>query len=135
MPSTTLPEVNDYLLRFVDIEIIVVAPVHQIIYLFPVLCLVIVWDLTYNGGVISKLENWIEGNLATQSEVYKGLTTQPCAAPVLRMIVQEVLLPTLTDCGLWVRKSRMQLQREEPSTKSWRLEMSPVGIMVLKADL
>ena len=43
MSSTTLPEVDDYLLHFVDIEreIIVVTPVHQILYLFPVLCLVI----------------------------------------------------------------------------------------------
>jgi len=43
MPFTTLPEDNDYLLRFVNIEgeIIVLAPVHQILYLFPVLCLII----------------------------------------------------------------------------------------------
>ena len=44
MFSTTLPEVDDNLLCFVDIEgeIIVVAPVHQVLNLFPVLCLVIV---------------------------------------------------------------------------------------------
>jgi len=43
MPSTMLSEVDDYLL-FVVIEgvIIVVAPVHQILYPFPVLCLIIV---------------------------------------------------------------------------------------------
>ena len=63
----------------------------------------------------------LEGNLAIQSEVYKeyskGLRTQPCGALVLRMIVEEVLLPILTDCSLWVRKSRIQLQREEPSPR------------------
>ena len=44
MFSFTLPEVDDNLLRFVDIEgdIIVAAPVHQILYLIPVLCLIIV---------------------------------------------------------------------------------------------
>ena len=44
MFSFTLPEVDDNLLRFVDIEgeIIVAASVHQILYLIPVLCLVIV---------------------------------------------------------------------------------------------
>ena len=43
MFSFTLPEVDDNLLRFVDIEgeIIVATPVHQILYLIPVLCLVI----------------------------------------------------------------------------------------------
>ena len=59
----TLPEVDDNLLHFVDIEgeIIVAAPVHQILYLFPMLCLVFGGDLTYYGGAISKLENRIGG--------------------------------------------------------------------------
>ena len=44
MFSFTLPEVDDNLLHFVDIEgeIIVAPPVHQILYLIPVLCLIIV---------------------------------------------------------------------------------------------
>ena len=44
MSSTILPKVDDYFLCFVDIEgeIIGAAPVHQILYLIPVLCLVIV---------------------------------------------------------------------------------------------
>jgi len=46
MSSITLPEVDDYLLCFADIEgeIIVVAPVHQIPNLSAVLSLVIVCD-------------------------------------------------------------------------------------------
>ena len=58
-----LPEVNDNLLCFVDIEgdIIVAAPVHQILSLIPVLCVVIVRDPTHYGGVVSKLENQIGG--------------------------------------------------------------------------
>jgi len=44
MSSTTLPEVDDYLFRFVDIEeeIIVFAPVHQVLYFYPGLRLTIV---------------------------------------------------------------------------------------------
>ena len=36
--------------------------------------------------------------MATQvyKEYRRGLRTQPCGAPVLRMIVEEVLLPILT---------------------------------------
>ena len=53
----------------------------------------------------------LEGNLATQSWLYqecsRGLGTQPCGAPVLRMIVEEVLLSILTDCVLWVGKFRI----------------------------
>ena len=44
MFSFRFPEVDDNLLRFVDIEgeIIVAASVHQILYVIPLLCLVIV---------------------------------------------------------------------------------------------
>ena len=77
--------------------------------------------------------------MAAQSYVYKeyswGLRTQPCGAPVLRMIVEEVLLSILTDCGLWVRKFRIQSQRNVVRPRPQSLEMSLVGIMVLKAKL
>ena len=63
MLSSMLPEVDENLLHFADIEagIIVAAPIHQILYLIPVLCLVIVWDLAHYGGVVSKFENQIGG--------------------------------------------------------------------------
>ena len=67
-------------------------------------------------------------------ECSRGMRTQPCGAPVLRVIM-EVLLPIPTDCGLWVRKFRIQSQREVPRPRPWSLEMSFVGIMVLKAEL
>jgi len=50
------------------------------------------------------------------------------------MIVEEVLLLILIDCGLWVKKSRIQLQKE-PSPRPRSLEMILVGIMLLKAEL
>ena len=51
------------------------------------------------------------------------------------MIVEEVVLPIHTDCGLWARKFRIQSQREEPRPRPLSLEMNFVGIMVLKAEL
>ncbi len=47
---------------------------------------------------------WLELNLAVQSWVSSvkssGLSTQPCGAPVLSVVVLEVLWPTRTDWGL-----------------------------------
>ncbi len=54
--------------------------------------------------------------VATQSCVYReyrrGLRTQPWGAPVLRVIGEEMLMPTLTTWRLPVRKSKIQLHRE-----------------------
>ena len=68
-------------------------------------------------------------------EYSKGLRAQPYRTPVLRMITEEVLLSILTGCGPWVRKSRVQLQKEESSPRPLSLEMSFIGIMVLKTEL
>jgi len=48
-----------------------------------------------------------------------GLRTQPWGAPVLSVMVPDVLLPMCTVCDLSIRKSRLQLQREvsRPSRK------------------
>jgi hypothetical protein len=58
----------------------------------------------------------LESCLAIQSWVNRmyrrGLSTHPCGAPVLRISMADVLLPTLTTWGRPVRKSRIQLQRE-----------------------
>ena len=40
--------------------------------------------------------------------------------PVLRVSIEEVLLPILTACGLLIRKSRIQLQRVVSRTRAWR---------------
>lgn len=42
----------------------------------------------------------------------RGLNTPPCGAPALSVVVLDVLLSIITDSGLSVRKSSMQLQRE-----------------------
>jgi hypothetical protein len=59
----------------------------------------------------------LELSEATQSWVYRGyrrgLMTHPCGAPVLRISVEEIMLPTFTTWERPVRKSRTQLHREE----------------------
>ena len=57
------------------------------------------------------------------------------AAPVLRISVANVLLPTLTTWGRPVRKSRIQLQRDVFSPRVLNLLMSFEGTMVLNAEL
>ena len=58
----------------------------------------------------------LESCLAMQSwvnrEYRRGLCTHPSGAPVLRVSVVEMTLPTLTTWGRPGRKSRIKLQRE-----------------------
>ena len=54
---------------------------------------------------------------------------------MLRISVADVLLPTLTNWGRPVRKSRIQLQREVFSPRILSLVMSFEGTMVLNAEL
>jgi hypothetical protein len=69
-------------------------------------------------------------------EYRRGLSTHPWGAPVLRISLADVLLPTLTTWGRLVRKSRIQLQREVfivPGILS--LVMSFDGTMMLRLNL
>ena len=50
---------------------------------------------------------------------------------MFRISVADVLLPTFTTCGLSVKKSRIQLQREVFSPRVLSLMMSFEGTMVL----
>ncbi len=87
----------------------------------------------------ANLMMWLELNLAVQlwvsSVKSSGLSTQPCGAPVLSVVVLEVLWPTRTDWGLPVKKSRIQLQRELLRPSRLNLLMSCCGIIVLNAEL
>jgi len=51
---------------------------------------------------------------------------------VLTVVMLDVLVPTLTAWGLFVRKSRTQKQREDVSP---RVESFSVGMTVLNAEL
>ena len=64
-------------------------------------------------------------------EYRRGLSTHPLGASVLRIIVADVLLPTLTTWVRPVRKSRIHLQREVFSPRVLSLVMSFVGTMVM----
>ena len=80
------------------------------------------------------MQSWVN------REYRKGLSTHPYGAPVLRIRVAGVLLPTLTTLGRPVRKARIQLQREVFSPRvltyySLTLVMSFEGTMVLNAEL
>jgi hypothetical protein len=81
----------------------------------------------------------LEACMTTQSwvnrEYRRGLSMHPCGAPVLRISVADVLLPTLTTWGWPVRKSRIQLQREVFSHRVLSLVMCFEGTMVLNAEL
>lgn len=72
----TLPEVDDNLLCFVDIErqIIVATPVHQILHLIPVLSLFEIQPTMVVSSANLKIE--LERNLTAQSWVYKDQETE-----------------------------------------------------------
>ena len=74
----------------------------------------------------------LESCLAMQSWVHRefrrGLSMHPWGAPVLRISVADVLLPTLTTWGQPVRKSRIQLQREVFSHRWERAVWSTIEI-------
>ena len=81
----------------------------------------------------------LESCLATQSwvnrEYRSGLSTHLLGAPVLRISVADVLLPTLTTWQGPTRKSRIQAQREEFSPRIFSLVRTFEGTMVLNAEL
>lgn len=68
-------------------------------------------------------------------EYRRRLSTQPCGTPVFRFRVEVVKLSNLTDRGLLVRKSKVQLQREGLIPRSWCLVASLEGMTVLNAEL
>ena len=76
----------------------------------------------------------LEACMATQSwgnrEYRRGLSTQSCGAPVLRVSEVEMLFPTFTTWGRHGRKSRTQLHRAVFRPRASSLMMSLEGTMV-----
>ena len=68
-------------------------------------------------------------------EYRRGLSTNPCGAPVLRIRIVEVLFPTFTSWVWPVRRSRSQLHSEGLRPRAPTLMMSLEGSMVLNAEL
>ena len=67
--------------------------------------------------------------------VQRGLSTDPCGAPALRVSGVEVLFPTFTTWGRPVRNSRTQLHRVGFRPRAPRLMMSLECTMVFNAEL
>ncbi len=88
-----------------------------------------------SANLIRDLEPCTGMQLCLKRENRIGLSTQPCGTPVFRVRTEEVWLLILTDCGLLVRKSRVQLQREGMMPRSMSLEISLDGITILKEEL
>ena len=61
--------------------------------------------------------------------------TQPCGAPVLVMENEDVILPTLVDCGLSLRKLCTQWMRSGGIWRSWSFLIIWGRWMVLNAEL
>ena len=81
------------------------------------------------------LELCVAMQLWVNREYRKGLNTHPWGATVLTISVADVLLPTLTNWGRPIRKTRIKLQREVFSPRVPSLLMSFEGTMVLNAEL
>ncbi len=94
------PEVHHNLLCLPHIEgqIVSATPFSQLCHFLSVVRFIVVADETYHCCVISKLDDVVGAELAVQSWVSSvkssGLSTQPCGAPVLSVVVLEVLWPT-----------------------------------------
>ncbi len=97
------PEVHHNLLCLLHIEgqIVNATPLSQLCHFLSVVRFIVVADETYHCVSSANLMMWLELNLAVQSWVSSvkssGLSTQPCGAPVLSVVVLEVLWPTRTD--------------------------------------
>ena len=96
--SPLSPIVHKRLLGFTDIEgeVVVLAPHCQVSDLHLVDCLIAIGDQAYHCRVVSELDDGVGGVRGHAVEYRRGHSTHPCGAPVLRISVTDVLLPTLT---------------------------------------
>ena len=81
------------------------------------------------------LEPYIGVQSQVNRESRKGLTMQPCGMPVLRVKVEEERLSSLTEWGLFVRMSRVQLQSVVLISSWLSFEISLECIKMLTAEL
>ena len=108
--SLLFPVVHDQLLRFIDVEgeVIFLAPLSQGTHLLPVgSSLLVIRPNTVVSSVnlVIELETCETIQSWVNREYRKGLSTYPCWAPMLRISVVEVLLPTFSTWGRPARKS------------------------------
>ncbi len=101
------PEVQHNLLCLLHIEgqIVSATPFSQLCHFLSVVRFIVVADETYHCCVISELDDVVGAELGSavvgqqreEQRAEHGLSTQSCGAPVLSVVVLEVLWPTRTD--------------------------------------
>ncbi len=103
MVNRVSPEVHHNLLCLFHIEgqVVSATPFSQLCHFLSVVRFIVVVMRPTTDVSSANLMMWLELNLAVQSWVSSvkssGLSTQPCGAPVLSVVVLEVLWPTRTD--------------------------------------
>lgn len=111
MCAISLPEVHSELFGLLNVEsqVVVGAPLHQVLDLFSIGRLIIVTDEAEHRCVICKHDSGITcmHRFAGEGGVDE-LGTQPCGTPVFRVRAEEVWSSNLTDWGRLVRKSSLQ---------------------------
>ena len=107
------PEVHNQLLADIEGEVVYLASSRQSAYLLSVGRLIDVGNQAYYCHV-SELHDGV-GTVGGHAVVgIQGVQeAHPCGAPVLRICVEEVMLPTFTPWVRPVRKCRTHLHREE----------------------
>lgn len=106
-------------------EVVVLAPRCQSSDLLPVGRLVAVSVQADDSRVVSKLSDSVEGRCGTQ----------PWGAPLLKVRVEDVMVPIRTLWGLPVRKLRIQSQRAVLSPRSLSWMRSKEGTVETEAEL
>jgi hypothetical protein len=101
MVSLLSHEVHYQLLRIVDSEgEVILKAVSSLLVVRP--------TTVVSSANLIKLESCLAMQSCVNREYWRGLSTHPCGAPILRISVAEVLLPSFTTWGRPVRKSRTQ---------------------------
>jgi hypothetical protein len=92
------PVVHDQLLCIADVEgeVVVLAPHCQVTDLLPICCLIVVGDQAYHCHVVSKLNDGVE--VVHDQTVVGEQRVQE--ASVFMVSMADVLLPTLSTCGV-----------------------------------
>ena len=88
-----------------------------------------------SANLTMTLELFVATQSCVNREKKRGLSTQPCGAPVLRVRVEDVAFPLRSAWCLPVRKLRIQSQRAVLSPRSLSFTASLEGTMVLNAEM
>ncbi len=135
------PEVHHNLLCLLHIEgqIVSATAFSQLCHFLSVVCFIVVLMRPTTVVSSANLMMWLELNLAVQSWVRSvkssGLSTQPCGAPVLSVVLLEVLWPTRLTEVFRLKSPGSNYRGNCLRPSRFSLFMSCCGIIVLNAEL